>query len=89
MTQSRDDVLGKRVLVGITCIDPEEQLLTQFETHGIVSEITEDAIVLARNDGSTFGLPPGLEVLDPAEPAIYTLKETGESIEESRTSSLR
>jgi len=77
-----DDLLGKHVLVGVTCLDPEGQPLTQFQTHGVVGEIREDAIVMTRSDGSTFGLPPAPELLDEAEPGIYTLRETGESVED-------
>jgi hypothetical protein len=82
MTFSTDDRLGKRVLVGLTCVDPEGDVLTRLQTHGVVAEVRDDTILLTRDDGSSFGLPPAPELLEVAEPGIYTLRETGESIED-------
>ena len=47
-----------------------------------MTDVDEDVILLARSDGSTFGLPPIPELLDPAATGVYTLKETGEAIED-------
>lgn len=81
MTPSVSDLLGKRVLVGLTCVDPDEDVLDKLQTHGVVVEAREDAILLVRDDGSSFGLPPVYDLLVHAEPGVYTLHETGESIE--------
>jgi hypothetical protein len=77
-----EELLGKRVLVGVTCVDTDGEEIARFQTHGLLTEVREDAILLARDDGSVFGLPPAPELLDRAEPGVYTLRETGEAIED-------
>jgi hypothetical protein len=80
---SAGDLLGKRVLVGVTCVSPDnDEVLVQFQTHGLVTEVRGDVILLSRDDGTTFGLPPFLEIFDVAERGHYGLRETGESIED-------
>ena len=76
------ELLGKRVLVGVTCVDSDGGFVAQFQTHGVLAEIREEVMLLARDDGSTFGLPPAPDFLEVAEPGIYTLRETGESVED-------
>jgi hypothetical protein len=82
VTRTDPDLVGKRVLVGLTCINSEGDVVAQFQTHGVVTKVGDDAISLTRDDGSSFGLPPAPELLDAADPGVYTLKETGESIED-------
>ncbi len=82
MTAEYNDLVGSRVLVGVTCLDPEGHLLTQFQTHGIVAAVREDAILVTRSDGSAYGLPPAPELFEVAEPGVYTMNETGESVED-------
>jgi len=63
------ELLGCRVLVGVTCLDPNGREVDSFETHGVVESIDETAIVLRRDDmGGVFGLPPAPDLLRPAEP---------------------
>jgi hypothetical protein len=77
-----DGLLGKRVLVGVTCVSPDGVEITRFQTHGVLTEAGENAMIVTRDDGSTFGLPPAPELLDRAEPGVYTLRDTGETIED-------
>lgn len=79
---SAEELLGTRVLVGVTCVDPEGDLLARFQTHGVVSEVRDDAILLTREDGRVFGLPPAPELFEQAEPGSYTLSESRESVED-------
>jgi hypothetical protein len=76
-----EDLLGRTVLVGITCVDAEGDVVAKIQAHGKVQELRDDVILLARDDG-TFGLPPARDLLEPAEPGIYTLRATGESVED-------
>jgi hypothetical protein len=72
-----EELLGKRVLVGVTCVDEDGETIDRFQTHGLVSEVGEHWIVLTRSDGGEFGVPRELE---PAEPGEYRLRETGEVV---------
>ena len=38
-----EDILGAHVLVGVTCIDEDENLVAQFQTHGVLTDAREDA----------------------------------------------
>lgn len=49
-----------------------------MQTHGFL-ELREDVILLTRDDGSTFGLPPDPELPDVADPDRCTLQGTNES----------
>ena len=82
MASSVDDLRGSRVLVGISCLDPGGEMLAMIQTHGVLTDLRDDVIVLTRDDGTTFGLPPDLTILEAAAPGEYTLRGTGESIED-------
>lgn len=77
---SSADVIGRHVLVGITCVDGDDEVVAQFQTHGVVEDVRAETIVLRRDDGSSFGLPPVLDLLEPAKPAIYRLR-SGEEVD--------
>jgi len=83
MASSAEDLRGSRVLVGISCLDPDGDVLAMIQTYGILTDLHDDVIVLTRNDGSTFGLPPDPTLLEAAGPGVYTLRGTGESIEDT------
>jgi hypothetical protein len=82
VTNAADDLRGKRVLVGLTCVGPDNDVLLRLQTDGVVAEVREDVILLTREDGTTFGLPPDRQLLVGADRGVYTLRETGESIED-------
>jgi hypothetical protein len=65
------DLLGSRVLVAVTCLDPKGREVDSFEAHGVIERCDEAAIVLRRDDfGGVFGLPPEPELLQPADPDV-------------------
>jgi len=45
-----------------------------IQTYGILTDLHDDVIVLTRNDGSTFGLPPDPTLLEAAGPGVYTVR---------------
>jgi len=50
--------------------------------YGVVAEVRDDVILLTRDDGTTFGLPPDRQLLAPADRGLYTHRETGNWIED-------
>lgn len=74
-------VLGRRLLVGLTYLEANGDLIEQKQLHGIVEQISRDAgIVLRLPDGSTFRLPPDLRGIQHAPPGTYRLRSTGEEV---------
>jgi hypothetical protein len=76
------DLVGKHVLVGITYLDTEENVIDQFQVHGHVVEVRADVIVLELPSGEPFGLPPDPSRFEPAAAGIYRLRATGEAVED-------
>ena len=72
---------GKVLLVGITFVDKIGDVIESFQTHGIVSELTNEGIIkLIRNDGSIYQLPYDPDTIEEAERGEYRLRATGEII---------
>ena len=71
-------LLGKRLLVGITYLSREGQLIGQEEFHGPIVEAGQWAVVVERADtGRRVSLPPGWEAALRGE---YRLRSTGEVV---------
>ena len=75
-------VLGKRVLVGITHLKRSGEVIEQRQLHGVIETISpEEGVVIRLPDGAAFRLSPDLRELQPAAPGMYRLRSTGEEIE--------
>ena len=75
-------VLGKRVLVGITYLKHNGAVIEQQQLHGVLEAATvEEGVAIRLPDGSVFRLPPDLRGLEPASPGIYRLRSNGEEVE--------
>ena len=73
--------IGKHLLVGLTYVDPSGSVTEQVQLHGDVTRITDEGIFLQLSDGEIFSLPPDVESLKTATPGSYTLRSTGEVVE--------
>ncbi|HEY4348665.1 MAG TPA: hypothetical protein VGM80_13840 [Gaiellaceae bacterium] len=82
------ELVGKTVVIGVTCVGPGGEEVDRFQTFGTIEEVTS-AWIAVRREGLTepFGLPPAPELLEPAGAGIYTLRSTGEQIEPDYTAS--
>lgn len=70
--------IGKRLLVGITYVDVNEELIGAEQFHGRIVEAGEGEIVVERADtGKRISLAP---ILQEAEPGEYCLSSTGEVV---------
>jgi hypothetical protein len=73
------DLVGKRVLIGITFTGSVRETT---QRHGTIVETDEDrgvAIELA-DEGEVFWLPPDVRAFRPARPGNYRLRSTGEIV---------
>jgi hypothetical protein len=75
------DLIGKVVLVGVTCLGPGEEVLDQFQTFGTVEQVDANGVIGLRRAGmrELFGLAP--IKLEPAEAGVYVLRESGVQVE--------
>lgn len=75
-------LIGKRVLVGLTILDADEELLEQKQFHGtIVDADARRGIGIQLEQGEElYRLPPDLTSVHPAPPGTYRLRSTGEEV---------
>ena|SRR5215472_2688683 len=74
--------IGKHLLIGMTYLDHNEQLIEQKQLHGEIVRINENEgiVIKLHNSGEEFKLPPELDSLKPAPPGEYRLHATGEVV---------
>lgn len=74
--------IGKHILVGITYLDHNEELIEQTQYHGHVIRINEhDGIVIkVYGEHEERTLPPALESIQIANEGEYRLRSTGEIV---------
>ena len=71
-------VKGKTFLVGICFFDSDNKILEQYQTSGIIEELTDTGqLILKRNDGSLFPLPYDKNAIKKAKKGEYTEHTTG------------
>jgi hypothetical protein len=75
------DLVGCTLLIGITYVDPEGQVLDQDQVFGTVASCTlEDGLVLRLPDGSEFVGAPATSWIEPAKPGQYRLRKSGDVV---------
>jgi len=76
-----DDIVGKYVLIGLTYVDADGQVIRQEQEHGRIIEANENDVTvrLAGSNEETW-LPPDLDAFEIAAEGEYTLRGTGEVI---------
>jgi hypothetical protein len=74
--------IGKHLLVGMTYLDHNEQLLEQKQFHGDIVRINdhEGIVIRFRDSGNEYKLPPDIESLKLAPEGEYRLRATGEVV---------
>jgi hypothetical protein len=75
------DLLGRRIIVGITEEDGLQRPISQEQYHGrIVRANAQEGIVIRTPAGDEKTLPPDLRSVSAAKPGTYKLRSTGETI---------
>jgi hypothetical protein len=74
--------IGKRVLVGISVLTPDEQGVAERHAFaGTVASVEPGrGIELRLDDRSSYWLPPDMSALHEAAPAEYVLRDTGQTV---------
>jgi hypothetical protein len=77
-----ESIIGKYILVGITYLDKEGNIIKMVQFDGDILEANENSsiIIKKRNSEELFELPPDLSFIKIADPGDYKLKSTGEII---------
>lgn len=76
--------LGRYALVGLTFCDSKGKAFKQQQVHGIIEQVGSGGIKIAlqgSKKGKSCTLPPDLRSICSAQPGQYTLRSTGEIIE--------
>ncbi|MDX1908246.1 MAG: hypothetical protein SF053_14515 [Bacteroidia bacterium] len=72
---------GKVFLIGLTFLDPADEVIEKYQTHGTVEALTDAQVFEFRlQDGSLFRLPFDPETIIQAPPADYREHSTGQVI---------
>jgi hypothetical protein len=75
------NVIGKRVLVGVTHRTMEDEVASLEQFHGVVDRVSRsEGLILRLPAGGERIIPPDLSRLAPAAPGEYRLKTTGEVV---------
>ena len=73
------ELVGKRVLIGISRVSHDQQLIDQQQYVGTFRSM-DQVIHITLKDGEDFTLPPDLTVFQRARPGTYRLRSTGEEV---------
>ena len=77
-------VKGKDVIVGLTYLNHDGSVRQRLQFYGTieVASAAQGIRIRRRGLGDLFTLPPDFRSLQPARPGTYTLKSTGETIDD-------
>jgi hypothetical protein len=73
------EMIGRRVLVGITYVDAQGVVVNQDQFAGIVQEV-EPLVAIERGSGDPFTLPPEPAAFERAQAGEYRLRSSGETV---------
>jgi hypothetical protein len=78
--------IGKYVLIGISIYDSKGIFVRQEQIHGIITKVSEKTGITVDlkgvNEGATRDFPPNIQSLSIAKKGEYSLRQTGEVIED-------
>ena len=76
-----DEIIGKRVLVGMTYVDNDGEPIEQRQKHGVVVRADDEGVYVRQSgSGEEFWLPPHRASFQEAEKGEYQLRETREVV---------
>ncbi|WP_040952044.1 hypothetical protein [Gorillibacterium massiliense] len=75
-------IKNKYVIIGITILDHEDNLLERHQLHGRINRIDDRGVYIHLNDdpNNEYTLPPDLNAFQEAPSGEYRLKKTGEVV---------
>lgn len=76
-----NELLGKTVLIGITRVDHNDELVGQDQFHGRVESLNDGLVhIRVAGSGEDFTLPPETSAFTRAQPGHYRLRATAEVV---------
>lgn len=79
------EYIGKYILIGITNVDASGEIYNRQEMHGVITSISSKGVEVDLKglcEGQSWKMPPALNCIQKADPGVYNLKSTGESVED-------
>ncbi|HVO64940.1 MAG TPA: hypothetical protein VMT12_00525 [Syntrophales bacterium] len=79
-----ESYIGKYILVGITYVDHKGNETQRQQMHGVIESADKNGIKIALKgvyEGQSWTMPPDQSAIKAAQPGTYTLKMSGEKIE--------
>lgn len=73
---------GKVFLIGLTFINNKNEIIEQYQTHGIVSELSDNGLIKFKRDSTdVFQMPFDSKSIKEAPRGEYTEKTTGKMVQ--------
>ncbi|MGV3510546.1 MAG: hypothetical protein ACO1OX_00945 [Novosphingobium sp.] len=78
------ELIGQTLLVGITYVDPDGELLRRQQIFGTVTDVEEGygVTILQRHNGEPFVIAPILSAIEYAVPGVYQLSDADMAVED-------
>jgi len=77
----QNELIGKHLLIGLTYVNGNDEVVEQVQAHGNIVAINENTIVVLREDtGNEFSIPYDEDAFLPADPGEYSLRGSGEIV---------
>lgn len=80
MDETNQDLVGKTIIIGITRLDSNDELIEQIQMHGVISSATPKGIVVKLSTGEDYKLPSYYDSICIAPPGEYSFRATGEVV---------
>ncbi|WP_150427881.1 hypothetical protein [Dechloromonas sp. CZR5] len=80
-----ESYVGKYILIGLTYLAHDDSFIEQVQLHGIIESVSGDGVQISlrgKRDGETWLMPPNLDSVCAAKPGTYSLRSTGETVED-------
>jgi hypothetical protein len=74
-----NDMMGKVLLVGVTYVDADDEVVEQLQVAGRVISV-DPLVTIERTGAEPFTLPPDRQAFDRGAPGEYHLRATGEVV---------
>lgn len=79
-----ESYIGKYILIGVTYLAHDGTFHEQVQMHGVIESVSTEGLKISLHgtrSGDTWLMPPNLDSVSHAKPGTYTLRSTGEAIE--------
>jgi hypothetical protein len=79
----KEDYIGKVVLIGLTFVDENDEVIEQYQTHGVITSIDDnDLMKVSRNGCPDFFMPFDDGAMKQANEGTYHERTTGIEVED-------